>query len=93
MERRLVQRLEHLPHGLLHQAPFHAFKDGDTYLLDRYSISYSPSASLFSSLLSSSPSRANGSLVLGIPDDQAPAIADEIEVVRVGDAQSMLFHR
>src|SRR5580704_4803799 len=34
-------------HGLLHYVPFHALHDGDSYLIDRFSISYAPSASIY----------------------------------------------
>src|SRR6185295_16014038 len=35
-----------VPHGLLHQVPFHAFHDGDHYLADLFDISYGPSGSV-----------------------------------------------
>lgn len=70
-----------VPHGALHQVPFHALRDGEQYLIDRFSISYAPSASLFMSLQRSSPYPHHKSLVLGIPDEKAPEIRDEVETV------------
>jgi CHAT domain-containing protein len=35
-----------VPHGILHYLPFHAFYDGETYLLQRHLVSYLPGASL-----------------------------------------------
>jgi CHAT domain-containing protein/tetratricopeptide (TPR) repeat protein len=35
-----------VPHGLLHYLPFHALHDGQSYLLERHTISYLPVASL-----------------------------------------------
>jgi CHAT domain-containing protein len=35
------------PHGMLHYIPFHALYDGQQYLVDRYEISYCPSASVY----------------------------------------------
>lgn len=35
-----------IPHGLLHYAPFHALRSEEKYLVDRYEISYAPSASV-----------------------------------------------
>ncbi len=35
------------PHEFLHHLPFQALLDGDTYFGDRYSISYTPSASVY----------------------------------------------
>jgi len=39
-------RLVVIPHGPLHYVPFHALKDRASYLIDRYEISYSPSAAV-----------------------------------------------
>jgi CHAT domain-containing protein/tetratricopeptide (TPR) repeat protein len=33
-----------IPHGLLHYLPFHALRSAEQYLVDRYEISYAPSA-------------------------------------------------
>jgi CHAT domain-containing protein len=75
---------EHLvivPHGFLHQLPFHALLDGGKWLCDEYSISYAPSASVFQ-LCAAKRSRApERSLVLGIPDPLAPHIRQEAEFV------------
>jgi len=34
------------PHGVLHYVPFHALFDGEQYLIEKYKISYSPSAAV-----------------------------------------------
>ena len=39
-------RLIVIPHGPLHYVPFHALKDKSGYLVDRFEISYSPSAAV-----------------------------------------------
>ncbi len=36
-----------VPHGLLHYLPFHALHDGEQYLVERFAISYAPSAALY----------------------------------------------
>ena len=36
-----------VPHGFLHYLPFHALHDGDKYVIDDFSVSYAPSASVF----------------------------------------------
>lgn len=41
-----TKRLIIVPHGSLHYAPFHAFFDGQNYLVEQFEISYLPSASL-----------------------------------------------
>ncbi len=75
---------EHLivvPHGMLHQIPFHALLDGDSFLLDRFHLSYAPSASLYSTLQASTPRSHDQALVLAVPDERAPVIRQEVEVV------------
>lgn len=45
----LPREIDHLifvPHGLLHRLPFAALHDGSSYLVERYAISYVPSASV-----------------------------------------------
>jgi tetratricopeptide (TPR) repeat protein len=36
-----------VPHGLLHYLPFHALYDGECYLVQRFDISYAPSAAVY----------------------------------------------
>ena len=36
-----------VPHGILHQLPFHALFDGQRYLLEAFEISYAPSATTY----------------------------------------------
>jgi CHAT domain-containing protein len=76
---------EHLiiaPHDFLHYLPFHALLDaGGTPIGDRYTVSYAPSASVYS-LCAAKPGRADGgSLILGVPDPVAPQIFDEVRAV------------
>ena len=42
-----VEKLVVVPHGNLHGLPFHAFYDGEQYGLDRWEITYAPSASVW----------------------------------------------
>ncbi len=87
-----------VPHGPLHYIPFHALHDGTSYLMDSFTISYAPSASLFTLCQRKPPCLATGSLVLGVPDENAPAILDEVRAVSgvlpsaecfVGDAATL----
>ena len=69
------------PHGLLHHVPFHALHDGEAYLVERHSISYAPSASVYAAC-QAKPGKAFGdSLILGIPDPQTPSIRTEVEAL------------
>ena len=70
-----------VPHGVLHYLPFHALRDDTGYLIDSYTISYAPSGSIFAHC-QEKPACANGpSLVLGIPDQRAPLILQEVRAV------------
>jgi len=70
------------PHDYLHYLPFHALPDARGVALgDRFTISYTPSASVYY-LCATKPAGADGgSLVLGIPDPAAPRIEDEVRAV------------
>ncbi len=71
------QHLVIVPHGLLHRLPFQALFDGQQYLIDRFTISYAPSATIHS-LCHDRPINDHGAaLVMGIPDASAPLILDE----------------
>jgi CHAT domain-containing protein/tetratricopeptide (TPR) repeat protein len=70
-----------VPHGLLHQAPIHAFFDGDCYLTDRFTMSYAPSASVFARSVNRGPRATGPPLVMGIPDSKAPWIESEARAV------------
>ncbi|MBI2816269.1 MAG: CHAT domain-containing protein [Acidobacteria bacterium] len=69
------------PHGLLHYLPFHALFDGNQYLLDSFLISYAPSASIYALSQEVQVNRSGSSLVLGIPNEQAPFIREEVQYV------------
>jgi CHAT domain-containing protein len=70
-----------VPHGSLHFLPFHALRNGEEYLCDAYAVSYAPSATVFSLCQEKTRSAGAGSLVLGIVDERAPEILDEVEAV------------
>ncbi len=67
-----------VPHDFLHYLPFHALYDGRRYLIDDYSISYAPSASVYYLCNSRPLAGRNQSLILGIPDARAPHIYEEV---------------
>jgi CHAT domain-containing protein len=70
-----------VPHGVLHYVPFHALFDGAGFLIDSFTISYAPSASIFAHCQRKPPCASATSLILGIPDSQAPLILDEVRSV------------
>jgi CHAT domain-containing protein len=70
-----------VPHSLLHYVPFHALYDGQRHLIDSFSISYAPSATIYALCQRRAPTTDATSLVLGVPDAQTPFILDEARAV------------
>ena len=75
------RRLVIVPHDVLHYVPFQALMDGDQYLIDSFSISYAPSASLFALCRSRRIPSGGRSLVMGVPDESSAHIRDEVLTV------------
>lgn len=86
---------EHLvivPHGFLHYLPFHALSDGQSYLIDDFSISYAPSSSIFAVCQEKArPESEDHTLVLAVPDARAPYIAEEARSVASAMGDARLF--
>jgi CHAT domain-containing protein/tetratricopeptide (TPR) repeat protein len=81
----LLRGAEHLivaPHDFLHYLPFHAMLDDQgRYLVDRFSFSMTPSASVYQLCATKPGNLTGGSLVLGVPDPAAPQIEAEVRAV------------
>jgi len=76
---------EHLvivPHGALHYLPFHAFFDGDRYIIDDYTVSYAPSLGVYALCTKKAVNLSGPTLLMGIPDQRAPLIEEEIQAIR-----------
>jgi len=69
------------PHGALHHVPLHALHDGTEYLIDRFTVSYAPSASVYALCRGKSAGSASRSLILGVQDSKTPWISQEVEQV------------
>ncbi|HEY3131983.1 MAG TPA: CHAT domain-containing protein [Acidobacteriota bacterium] len=80
-DRLQAHHLVFVPHDLLHYVPFHALFDGWRYLIDAFTISYAPSASIYTLCHRRSATSSSGSLILGVPDPQTPFIEQEIQSV------------
>ena len=68
---------------MLHYVPFHALFDGESYLIDRYAVSYAASAYVLRICRSRTP--ASGSardLILAVADNLTPHINDEVEALK-----------
>ena len=80
-DRLRASHLIFVPHGPLHFLPFHALRREGRYLCDEFTVSYAPSASVFT-LCQEKPAGGEGpSLVLGVPDARAPHILAEVQSV------------
>lgn len=79
------------PHGFLHHLPFHALRQGDRHLVDDFSISYAPSATVLHLCSVRKFERGRGALVLGVPDTKAPLIEEEARTVAQILPDSRLF--
>lgn len=79
------------PHESLHYVPFHALYDGSQYLLDAYSVSYAPSASIYLQCHHKPGGAGSGALILGVPSPQTPFVYEEIQSVAMTLPKSELF--
>jgi CHAT domain-containing protein len=66
---------------LLHYVPFHALFDGNRYLIDSFTVSYAPSASIFAQCRRKHANKTGPCLLMGIPDAQTPCIHEEVQSV------------
>lgn len=85
------RHLVFVPHGPLHFLPFHALQSDGEFVGDRYSVSYAPSASIFAWCQRKTTPERQSSLILGIPDAQAPQIQAEVEGVAALLPQAKLY--
>jgi CHAT domain-containing protein len=70
-----------IPHGLLHRVPFHALFDGEAYLIDRFEVSYAPSATVYSLCQRQTSRNLDRALVMSVADPLIPNVADEARAV------------
>ncbi|MFN8058322.1 MAG: CHAT domain-containing tetratricopeptide repeat protein [Vicinamibacterales bacterium] len=72
------QHLVVVPHGALHALPFHALVHDGRPVVDRITCSSAPSATAYVETARRAPTKNVDVLVLGVPDQSAPQIADEV---------------
>ncbi|HMB93958.1 MAG TPA: CHAT domain-containing protein, partial [Rhodothermales bacterium] len=74
-----VEHLHIIPEGTLHYIPFAALQDEDgRFLIERFSLSVAPSASILSLTRQQSPQQWQSMLLLGDPDERLPGSRDEV---------------
>jgi CHAT domain-containing protein len=76
-----------VPHDFLHYLPFHALRAEGRYLIDDFTISYAPSASIFAHCQTLPSTNDGRTLILGFPDERTPHIVDEIRAVAEASAE------
>jgi len=74
-----------VPHGTLHYLPFQALSMDGKYLIERYQIGYSPSASVLKHVFDRNKTIKKTVLALGNPDLGAPRMALPYSEVEVQD--------
>lgn len=72
------RRLVVVPHRSLHYLPFQALHNGVGYLLDRFEISYAPSAQVLQQCLYREQPELKSALLVGVADEHIPGVHDEI---------------
>jgi CHAT domain-containing protein len=70
-----------VPYGPLHSLPFHALFDGQLFLIDTFTISYAPSASIHALCQQLIEAHTGPSLVLGVEDPKTPFVRQEVETI------------
>lgn len=73
-----IEQLVVVPHGALHGLPFHAFLGPDGYLLDRLSVQYAPSATVWQRCRDVARPLGQRAAIVGIDDPELPSIAGEL---------------
>jgi CHAT domain-containing protein len=74
-----------MPHGALHQLPFHALIDPTgTPLVERVQLTYAPSATVLAACFErpSAPEATGNRMLVGVSDPALPHIADEIQALQ-----------
>ena len=74
-------RMAIIPHGLLHQVPFHALYDGENYLVARLEITYAPSAAVHNLCRRKTRIPVLRGLVAGLSDHLIPQVEEEARTV------------
>ena len=87
-----TKHLHLVPEGLLHYLPFAALQDdAGQFLVERYTLSVTPSASILKLSRDSNPRRWRSMLLLGDPDGRLPGSRTEVKAVaEVGAANERL---
>jgi CHAT domain-containing protein len=86
------RRLVIVPHHALHYVPFPALWDGQHYLTEQVEVCLAPSAGVLHHVLHQERKPLERALLVGVADEQAPAISQEIALLETlfPQAQTLL---
>ena len=70
-----------VPHRGLYYLPFQALHDGESYLIERREISFSPSAVVLQQCLAKSKPQFDAALLLGVADERIPGVHQELHAL------------
>ncbi|MCB0034918.1 MAG: CHAT domain-containing protein, partial [Anaerolineales bacterium] len=80
-----------IPHGLLHQLPFHALFDGQQYLIEQYELSYAPSATVYQACWERPLRPLEKAVVIAVEDPLIPAATQEAHQIAEHLSQATLL--
>ncbi len=70
-----------IPSGNLHYVPFHALRNASGYLVEKFEITYAPSAAVWSLLQEREYGPMKKALLVGFADERIPLVEDEVETI------------
>lgn len=82
-----VKSLNIIPHGPLHALPFQALRQNGRYLIEMYAVSYAPSAAVLNYCWNKSSTHSQAGpfdgvpLLVGLPDERATQVSQEIQAL------------
>ncbi|WP_119069533.1 CHAT domain-containing protein [Rubrobacter indicoceani] len=86
-----LPKLAIIPHGELHQVPFHALFDGEEYAIELYEFSYAPSVTVFALCQKREPRPPENILAIGVEDPTIPSARLEARSVARGFPESSVL--
>ena len=69
------------PHRTLYYVPFQALHNGESYLIERREVSYTPSAAIYRHCASLPREPLRRALLVGAPDERTPMLSDEVRTI------------
>jgi tetratricopeptide (TPR) repeat protein len=71
-----------VPAEVLHYVPFQALRDGENYLIERFEVSYAPSASIWARLQKEKEGKIRKPLLMAFADERIPLVEDEVRKIK-----------